>query len=162
MTAWIVFLVYMEIYSVGVTVLAKKSGMQRYGLCLIPFVSFFFVDRITGGFSVCGIRVRSMGKLVVKLAIVCLFATVYAYWGLAHLAAEDSAPLVQVMWVPAAFSMVVFWLATVFSAVRILFLFRASFRLDWLVCALFVTVPFLFMFMPNRGERVGKSAAQSA
>lgn len=41
MTAWIVFLAYMEIYSVGVTVLAKKSGMQRYGLCLIPFVSFF-------------------------------------------------------------------------------------------------------------------------
>ena len=86
----------------------------------------------------------------------------YAYWGLAHLAADDSAPLVQVMWVPAAFSMVVFWLATVFSAVRILFLLRASFRLDWLVCALFVTVPFLFMFVHNRGERFVQSAAQSA
>ena len=162
MTAWIVFLVYMEIYSAGVMVLAKKFGLQKYGLCLIPFVSFFFVDRILGGFSVCGIRVRSMGKLVVKLVIVCLFATAYAYWGLAHLAADDSSPLVQIMWVPAAFSMVVFWLATVFSAVRILFVMRASFRLDWLVCALFITVPFLFMFVHNRGERSVQSLAQSA
>lgn len=162
MTAWIVFLVYMEVYSAGMAVLAKKCGMRRYGLCLIPFAAFFYADRITGAFSVCGIRVRSLGKLVIKLVLVCVFATVYAYWGLTHLTADNSAPLVQVMWVPAAFSMAVFWLAAVFSAVRILFLLRASFRLDWLVCALFVTVPFLFMFMPNRGERVGQSAAQSA
>ena len=162
MTAWIVFLVYMEVYSLGVMLLAKKCGLRKYGLCLIPFVSFFYVDRILGGFSVCGIRVKSMGKLVIKLAIVCLFATVYAYWGLTHLTADNSAPLVEVMWVPAAFGMVVFWLTTVFSAVRILFVLRASFRFDWLVCALFVTVPFLFMFVQNRGERFGRSAAHGA
>ncbi len=162
MTAWIVFLAYMEVYSAGVMLLAKRCNLRKYGLCLIPFVSFFYVDRILGGFSVCGIRVKSLGKLVIKLAIVCLLATIYANWGLTHLNAENSAPLVEVMWVPVAFSMIVFWLTTVFSAVRILFEMRASFRLDWLVCALFVTVPFLFMFVRNRGERFARGVALSA
>lgn len=31
MTAWIVFLAYMEIYSVGVTVLAKRAGCKDTG-----------------------------------------------------------------------------------------------------------------------------------
>ncbi len=158
MIGWIIFLAYMELYSAGVMLLAKKCGIGRYGLCLIPFVSFFFVDRITGGFSVCGIRVSKWGRQVIVLAVISLCATAYALWGVSHLTADNSAPLVQVMWVPIAFCILVFWLGTAFSAVRILFLLNASFRLDWLVCALFITVPFLFMFVRNRGERFAGAA----
>ena len=59
MWGWIVFAVFLEMYSVSMAMLARRTGIKYYGLCLIPFVAFFFLDKIfPKGFSVFGIRVK--------------------------------------------------------------------------------------------------------
>lgn len=141
MVGWIVFAAYVVAYSVGMAVYLKRRGYARWALALIPFVSFFFVDRVTGGFKILSIAVRKWGKTVVILTVISLCAYLYGLWGLQALDAEQSAMLVQCMWLPAGASILIFWLGNAYSAVRILFLCRAGFRCDLLVCLLFVPVP---------------------
>ena len=155
MWGWIAFAVFLEAYSVGMTILARRAGLRHYGLCLIPFAAFFFLDKILpDGFSVFGMRVRALGPLAIKLLIVCVAAYLYMRWGITHLDARNIEPLRQIALVPIGICGIILWLAITASTLTLLFGFGASFRGDMPVCALLVTVPVLLAVMNKEQKTI--------
>lgn len=154
MWGFIIFFLYLEIYSAAVAINAKNSGMRNYLLCLIPFVACFFVDKITDGFKMFSIKVQKWGLMTVQLFVVALAAYLFAMWGTSHLRAESVMPLIQIMLVPISFAVIIFYVGTVCSALRILFVQKTQFRLAWLVCMLFITIPFVLAFSRRYNSKV--------
>lgn len=150
MTGWLIVVVYLELYSAGMAIFARKRGMKRPALCLIPFVSFFFVDKQLGGFTVLSIKVKSLGKLALKLFVISLAACLYAAWGSAHLSEKNIEPLRQIMWVPVSFCILIGWLTVARSAGELLWRNGGSFKGDRLLCALLLPVPFVLAFFKER------------
>lgn len=158
MIAWIIFFVYLEIYSVGVAALAKRNGENKWYLNLIPFFSCFYIDRYLGGFKILTIPVKKWGKLMIWLVVICIFATIYAMWGVNNLQVEGSADaLVQIMMLPIGVCAFIFWFGTAKSATDILFKNRSDFKGSFLVCLLLIPVPFLFIYLSRK-----KNASSSA
>ena len=133
MIGWIIFIVYIEIYGIGVMLYARSRGMKNSAWCLVPFVAFFVMDKLTGGFKVATIQVNKWGGLVIKLTIVALIAYLYAQRGI-H-------TLVQIMCIPIAVSVIVFYMTMIQATREILFLTRQSFRFDWLLCMTLIAIP---------------------
>lgn len=153
MWGWIVFAVFIELYAVGMTVLAKNSQMKNYGLCLIPFVAFFYVDKIMpDGFSALSIKIQSFGKLVVTLLLVSIGAYLYMQWGVHNLPEKEIVPITQLMLVPISICLIIFWLALVYSTLTLMFGFGIEFKCEGLVCMLLFPIPFIMMFM-NRSKK---------
>ena len=158
MIAWIIFFVYLEIYSVGVAVLAKRNGENKWYLNLIPFVSCFYIDRYLGGFKILTIPVKKWGKLLIWLVVICVLATIYAMWGINNLQVEGSAEaLVQIMLLPISVCAFIFWVGTATSATDILFKNGVDFKYSLLVCLLLIPVPFLFVFLIGKKKKIVKT-----
>lgn len=141
MIGWIMFIVYIEIYGIGVMLYARSRGMKNSAWCLVPFVAFFVMDKLTGGFKVATIQVNKWGGLVIKLTIVALIAYLYAQWGIHALTERNVGPLVQIMCIPIAVSVIVFYMTMIQATREILFLTRQSFRFDWLLCMTLIAIP---------------------
>lgn len=158
MVGWIVFLLFMELYGAGVAVYAKSRGMKNYALCLIPFVPFFVMDKLTGGFKVATIWVRKWGVLVIELVVISLAAYLYAQWGIHTLTERNIGPLIQIMWLPVAACLLVFYLTAIQATRKILFMTRRSFRFDWLLCMTLVAIPILTMVCGTKAPAVCAAA----
>lgn len=157
MWGWIVFAVFMEAYSVGMTILAYRTGMKNYGFCLIPFVAFFFLDKILPeGFTIIGIRVKKMGALVLKLFVVCLAVYLYMQWGITHLASRNIEPLQQIALVPIGICVIIFWTTITASTLALLFGFEVSFKGEVFVCALLFTAPVLLAVMNKERKTINE------
>ncbi len=153
MWGWIAFAIFIELYAVGMTALAKKSQMKNYALCLIPFVAFFYVDKILpDGFSAMTIKIKNFGKLVIILVIISLGAYVYMQWGVNNLPEKEIKPITQLMLVPITISIIIFWVALVSSTLTLMFGFGLEFKYEKLVCLLFISIPFL-MFFINKNKK---------
>lgn len=153
MWGWIIFAVFIELYAVGMTVLAKHSQMKNYGLCLIPFVAFFYVDKILpNGFSALSIKIKSLGKLVITLLIVSLASYVYMQWGINNLPEKEIVPITQLMLVPISICFIIFWVALVSSTLTLMFGFGMEFKCENLVCILLIPIPFIMLFI-NRKKK---------
>ncbi len=153
MWGWIAFAIFVELYGVGVTVLAKSSQMKNYALCLIPFVAFFYVDKILpDGFSALTIKINALGKLVVKLLIVSIAAYIYMQWGVHNLPEKEIEPITQLMMVPIGICLIVFWVALVSSTLTLMFGFGAEIKCERLICILVLPIPFLLMFI-NKNKK---------
>lgn len=139
---WAVFFIFIEYYSVGVMIYAKNNGMKNYGLCLIPFFAFFYMNEKICGFNVLGIKVSKWGQLTAELFIVCLLAFICTEWGAAHLTERNSIPLKQIMIIPILTSVLIFYLSMVKSTLRFIFLTRSEHKLQWLSCMLLLPIPF--------------------
>ncbi len=146
MIGWIIFAIFLEYYSVGVTVLAKRNGMKNYGLCMIPFYSMFYMNKALGSFTVWSIKVEKWGRLAIELTLVCLGAYLYSQWGANHLTPQNAQPLAQIMRVPICACIFIGYLSFVNSTAKALFLMGAEFKCQWLVCALLLPIPFLLAF----------------
>ena len=120
MIGWIIFIVYIEIYGIGVMLYARSRGMKNSAWCLVPFVAFFVME---------------------KLTIVALIAYLYAQWGIHTLTERNVGPLVQIMCIPIAVSVIVFYMTMIQATREILFLTRQSFRFDWLLCMTLIAIP---------------------
>ncbi len=155
MIGWIIFFLYVELYSVGMAIFLKKRGMRNYLLALIPFASFFFADRATGGFNAMSVRITSWGKLTIRLTVITLCAYLYGLWGMNHLEERNIEPLIQIMWLPAGVCMFVFWLCLVSSTLHLLFRLRSRFKFDWLCCFLLIPIPVLLATAKDNSEKYG-------
>ena len=150
MWGWIAFAIFIEMYAVGMTVLAKKSQMEHYWLCLIPLVAFFYVDKILpNGFSAFTIKFQSLGKLVVKLLVVSLAAYIYMQWGINNLPEKEITPITQLMMVPIGICLIIFWVGLVSSTLTLMFGFGVEFKCERLMCILMFPIPVL-MFLINK------------
>lgn len=153
MWAWVAVALFVEIYSVAMAVLAKRSGVARYGLCLIPFAAFFYADKfLPNGFTVLGIRIKALGPLAVKAFVLALAAYLYARWGISHLDPRNIVPLKQLAMVPIGASAVVLWAAIAASTLELMFGFDSGFRGDNLVCMTLVSTP-VILFTLNREKK---------
>lgn len=150
MIFWIILIAYIEYYSIGVTILAKRSGVKKYGLCMIPFVSFFYMNKLVPDFKVLSIKVEKWGVLVIELVVISLAAFVYSQWGMANLPEISSKPLTQIMLVPICACMGILYLSIVSSTLKALFLMKSDFKLQWLVCATLLPIPFLLTMAGNK------------
>ena len=151
MIGWIIFLAFIVCYSVGVTILAKNNGDKRYLLNLIPFASFFYIEKYTGGFKILTIPVKKWGRIVLTMTLVCLGAYLYGLWGYRNLILPDSREaLLMIMWLPVAACLIVFWLGTASSTTAVLVKNNAAFKGCTLVSLLLLPAPFLLGFSNKR------------
>ncbi len=153
MWGWIAFAIFIELYAVGMTVLAKNSQMKNYALCLIPFVAFFYVDKILpDGFSAFTIKMNSLGKLAVKLVAVSIAAYIYMQWGVHNLPEKEIVPITQLMMVPISICIIVFWVALVSSTLTLMYGFGTEIKCERLICILLISIPFLLMLI-NKNKK---------
>lgn len=153
MWGWILFTAFLEFYSVGVMILAKRSGMKYYGLCLIPFVSFFYVDKILPeGFTAIVIKFKGLGRLSIKLFLICVVAHVYMSWGIVNLDPRNIAPLKDLALVPVVFCSIILWMGIVASTLTLMFGFGMEFKGERAVCLLLITIPVILALLNKEGK----------
>lgn len=153
MWGWIVFAIFIELFAVGMTVLAKKSQMKKYCLCLIPFVAFFYVDKILpNGFSALSIKIKGLGRLVITLVIISICAYAYMQWGCKNLPEKEIEPITQLMLVPIVICVIILWVALVAATLTLMFGFGMEFKCEKLVCMLLIPIPVILILM-NRNNR---------
>jgi len=149
----IAMLAFIELYSVGVMLLAKKIGEKDYKLCLIPFYAFYVTNRITGVFKVLTIPVQKFQGMIAILAVVCLAALAYACWGDTHLPDESAPSLWQIMGVVMGLCALLFWNAIIASSQKIFRRFNVKKEgVATLLSALVITVPFLYGYYAVKNE----------
>ena len=153
MWGWIAFAIFVELYAVGMTVLAKNSQMENYLLCLIPFVAFFYVDKILpDGFRSFTIKTNSFGKMIVKMVIISIAAYIYMQWGVHNLPEKEIEPITQLMMVPIGICILVFWVTLVSSTLTLMYGFGMDIPCERLICILLIPIPFLLMFI-NKNKK---------
>lgn len=146
MAAWIVFFVYVALISVGIGLCCKRRGIAEWKAACLPIVSFFYLNKLTGGFNALAIiKVKNWGRSVLTLMALCALCHALIGWGGGHLAAEDSAALKQILMLCVVICCIIFYLGCIGFTKKILFVFKVSFPFEGLVCALFVTLPFILM-----------------
>lgn len=145
MIGWILFLVFIEYYSVGAAILAKKSGKNNWLLNLIPFAAFFYIEKyLPEGFKILTVPVKKWGKLTIILTAVCLAAYLYGLWGQSYFTVADNREaLTMILWLPAGACIAIFWLGAAASAAAVLNKNNATFRCCSLVCLTLLPIPFL-------------------
>ena len=144
----IALLVFIELYSIGVMLLAKKTGEKDALLCLVPFYAFKVANRLTGTFAVLTIPVKKYHSMVAILVVVSLLAMVYGCWGDINLPVESIDSLWQIMGVVMGLCGLLFWISLIASSRKV---FR-RFNVDWektatLIAALVITIPFMYIFV---------------
>ncbi len=151
--AFLIAIGCLEIYSIAFAVLECRKKEKRWWLCLIPFVSFYFLDKELHGFSLLTIKVKSLLVTAIAMNIIALVAMLIAYWGFATLPARSSEPLFQLMLVPLCFSALILWMALGKTTSDLLFVYGKSFKCDLLVCLLLVSIPFLIAFINPKEKK---------
>ena len=153
MLGWIIFFAFLELYSIGVMVLARRSGLKYYGWCLVPFVAFFYVDKIlSNGFVAIVIKFKGLGRLSIKLLIICIAAFAYMSWGIKNLDPRNIEPLKQLALVPISFCLVALWMGIVASTLTLMFGFGMEFKGEKIVCMLLITIPVILLFLNREGK----------
>lgn len=145
MIGWIVFLAWLEFYSVGITLLAKRRGSPRYGICMIPFASFFYVDSFTEGFFILTVPVKKWGKTVLIFCGVVILAQLGCVWADSALTAEMAGYFKQIMMLPVGFCLLVYWLGTIKSTSKMLDILKTNFKGAWILSALLIPIPALLL-----------------
>ena len=147
-------LAFVEYYSVGVMLLAKKAGEQDAKKCLIPFYAFFVVGRLTGGFKVLSIPVKKFHIVMAEYAIFILLAVLYACWGDINLPWESSEALWEIMWVIIALMAFLFWVSLMVSAERLFVRFNVEKKaIAVALCVMVITIPVVFAFVSRNQPR---------
>lgn len=149
MTAWIIWIAffgYVALISIGIGLCCKRAGIKEWRWACLPFVSFFFLNRLTGGFKSVGIiRINDWGISTILLVLLCALCHFLIVWGNNNLVPEDAEALKQILILFVAFSGIIFYFGCIGFTMKILYVFKASFRYEGLVCALFITLPFILM-----------------
>ncbi|MBQ8685326.1 MAG: hypothetical protein IJ514_04050 [Clostridia bacterium] len=149
----IAILAFIELYSLGVACLAKRLGEEDYKLCFIPFYAFYVVNRITGGFNVLTIPVKKYHGMMAIVAVLSVFATLYACWGDSRLPAESAPSLWQIMGVVLVLCALLFWLSIFNSSTKIYRRFNVKRdKLALLLTAFVITVPVLYAYYAKKNE----------
>lgn len=149
----IAILAFVELYSVGVLFLAKKTGEKDYWKCLIPFYAFYVTNRLTGSFKVFTIPVQKFHGTMVILSLVSILATTYACWGDSHLPQESIPSLWQIMGVILVLCALVFWTSMLESSRKIFRRFNVEKEgLATFLSAFVITIPFAYIICAQKKQ----------
>lgn len=150
---WIIFLLYIEMYSLGMLFFLKKNKEKNYGLCMIPFASFIYLKKYLNEYSILGIRIKSLFKIAISFTIVCFICCLFiilANNNLKDLPIEDQTRyatqikyLKQIMLVPIIFCLFIFIINLAKSTSDLLFKYKCHFKMDFIVSLLLLPIPFL-------------------
>lgn len=145
-------LAFIEYYSVGVMLLAKKAGEKDAKKCLIPFYAFFVVGRLTGGFKVLSIPVKKFHIVMVEYVAFILLAILYACWGDLNLPRESSEALWEIMWVVIALMAFLACGSLIVSSARLFRRFNVKREnITAALCLFMVTIPVIYAYV-SRNE----------
>jgi len=138
-------LIFIEYYSIGIFLAAKKMGYEHPYRNFIPFYAFCTARRMSGQFTILTIPVNKMARMMIFVSTVTILAVIYAEWGSYNLPEASSESLWQIMLLVIGVCAFVFYLAIIMSSVKIFRRFNA--KREYL-CTLFavplVTIPFLY------------------
>ncbi len=147
-------LLYVELYSAGVYVLAGRSGYEKPLKNFIPFYAFRTLGVLTAGFSVLAIPVRKPATTAVILAVCPLAACAFGVWGDHYLPEVSRVSLWQIMLVITGVCAAVFYVFLLMSSVKVYRRFRV--RKEWLWVLLsvpLITIPVLFVIAGRNQPR---------
>ena len=151
--AWIILLIWIEIYSIGITILAKRRQVPYYAIYLIPFVSVFFVDQFTDGFKILTIPVQKWGKTVLIFLVVVILSQIGCHWAITTLTAEMAGYFVQIMFLPICTCGLIYWFGTIASTLKMLDILDLNFKGAIFLVALMLPIPILLLRKSYEGKR---------
>ena len=151
--AWIIFLIWIEIYSIGITILAKRKQIPHYAIYLIPFVSLFFVDKFTDGFTILTIPVKKWGKTNLIFLVIIILSQIGCHWAVTTLTAEMAGYFVQIMLLPICTCGLIYWLGTIASTLKMLEILELDFKGAIFLVALLFPIPILLLRRSCKGKR---------
>jgi hypothetical protein len=133
--AWIIGIAVIEIYSFCVMLLAKSVGLKKYGLCMIPFVAFYYVQRVAQRFTIFSIPVKKYMGVMLSLFVTLLVCTLLVLWAKPTLgvATENYQCFIEILYIPIAICAIVAWFGIVQSTCAIMDRFGCRFRFDTLL-----------------------------
>lgn len=143
---WICFFAVAEFYGISVTLLIASENGKCDFRYLIPFYAFFKQNEVSGEFKVLSVPVKKSGKTIVLLAVIALISSAITVWGSINFAdfPRKIEYIKQIMAIPMIVCAFGFYLITVKSAIKTLFVHKKDFKGDWLCCALILPLPYLF------------------
>lgn len=152
----IVFFVWLEIYSISIALIAKKDKIPKYGLCIIPFAAFFFVDTFTQGFKILTIPVKKWGVTVLLFVATIIIAYGGCVWSANAFPKEMAEYFKQIMLLPICACLFLLWLGVLKSTIKMLNIKKLNFKYSFLIVALLLPTPFLLCRKPNykKGEQL--------
>lgn len=116
---WICVLAITELYSIGITVLAYRNKEKFFYLNLIPFVSFFYIDKLVKGFSLLVIPTKKWGMTTLILLAVSIVSTGLIHLGAIHFGAENASYIKEIMLVPIVICLIIYYLGIVCSTLEL-------------------------------------------
>ena len=116
---WICVLAITELYSIGITVLAYRNKEKLFYLNLIPFVSFFYIDKLVKGFSLLVIPTKKWGMTTLILLAVSIVSTGLIHLGAIHFGAENASYIKEIMLVPIVICLIIYYLGIVCSTLEL-------------------------------------------
>lgn len=156
MKLWIatmVFFVFLEFYSVGVMVAAKKCG-ENYMKCLIPFYAIYVAGKMAKGFSVLTIPVKRFHFMFIELFLIGFFALLYACWGDMNLPKISSDALWQIMAIILVIVIVLMYFSLLLVSRKIYRRFNVKReKLFVLLSVPLITIPFLYWIASKNQPR---------
>lgn len=119
--------------------------MPYYAICLIPFVSLFFVDKFTGGFQILTIPVKKWGKTILTFLVIVILSQIGCQWAEATLPTEMAGYFIEIMLLPICTCGVVYWLGTIASTLKMLDILHLDFKGAIFLVALMLPIPVLLL-----------------
>lgn len=154
MIGWIIFFTFMEIYSIGMCICAKRLGLKRCGLVLIPFAVFFYAEKIAGKFKILFFPVKKWGTKVIVFFIVTMLSYLFGAWAIEHQNPDYVRYLLDILWLVAGTCIGIVWLGISSSTEAILLRLNPFLsKIGSIACYLLLPVPFLLAFQEERPVR---------
>lgn len=116
---WIVVLAITELYSIGITVLAYRNKEKLFWVNLIPFVSFFYIDKLVKGFTLLVIPTKKWGATTLILLGISAISTLVVYLGSIHFGSENAGYIKEIMLVPIVICLVIYYLGIICSTLEL-------------------------------------------
>ena len=151
--AWIILLIWIEIYSIGITILAKRKQVPYYAIYLIPFISLFYVDKFTDGFKILTIPVKKWGKTVCIFLTIVILSQIGCHWATTTLTVEMAGYFVEIMLLPICTCGLIYWFGTIASTIKMLDILDLNFKGAIFFVALLLPIPFLLLRRNYVGKR---------
>ena len=145
MLYFLIVLAIIEYYSVGIMLLARKKGEKNYLLNLIPFVSFFYVQKYTDGFKMLVVPVKKWGQTVIIFTVVASVFYLLGELAGGHFSPEQAGYVKNIVNIPITACILLFWFGLTFSTKRILEINNAEFPFMTLALLTVVPMPFLVL-----------------
>lgn len=143
-------LLYLECFSVGIALINRSLGENRWYLALIPVYGLSYVGKAAGVFKVLAIPVKKFAGFSAECLIIILLCCLYWDWGLHNVVPRGSAMLQQIMLLPVVICYLLIYMGILSATARICKRFNAR-GLVWIKLAsvFLLPIPFILCKIKN-------------